>query len=290
MLYSMTGFGRAKKNFEKQVITVEIKSLNSKGLDIRTRLAAQYQSKEIELRKKVQEAVVRGKVDIVLSVESIGDTDYKIDQNAFQNYYNQLNELTGAYGLPQGDILYTVTRLPGVIVQNTDEVDETLWEEVLETLDQAIENFNSFRIEEGAAMLKDIELRIENVAQLLEQVEPFEANRLEKMRTRLLTNLEQAQLNGKIDDNRFEQEMTYFLDKFDLTEEKIRLSQHCVYFKEIIGNKDNSKGKKLGFILQEMGREINTLGSKANSADLQRIVVQMKDEADKVKEQLANIL
>lgn len=286
----MTGFGRAKKSFDKQVITIEIKSLNSKGLDIRTRLAAQYQSKEIELRKKVQDAVVRGKVDIALSVESIGDSDYKIDHNAFQNYYNQLNELTGTYGLPKGDILYTVTRLPGVIVQNTDEIDENLWAEVLDVLEEAIQNFNGFRTDEGAAMLKDIELRITNVAKLLEQVEPFEANRLEKIRARLLSNFEQAQLNGKIDDNRFEQEMTYFLDKFDLTEEKIRLSQHCVYFNEVINSSNNSKGKKLGFILQEMGREINTLGSKANSADLQRIVVQMKDEADKVKEQLANIL
>ncbi|MCP4439012.1 MAG: YicC family protein [Aureispira sp.] len=286
----MTGFGRAKKSFEKQVITIEIKSLNSKGLDIRTRLAAQYQSKEIDLRKKIQQAAIRGKVDINLSVESIGDSDYKIDQHAFQNYYNQLNELTGTYGMPKGDILYTVTRLPGVIVQNTDEVDESLWLEVLETFDQAIENFNNFRAQEGAAMLKDIQLRITNVEKLLEQVEPFEAARLEKIRARLLANFEKAQLNGKIDDNRFEQEMTYFLDKFDLTEEKIRLSQHCTYFTEVVSSSKASKGKKLGFILQEMGREINTLGSKANSADLQRVVVQMKDEADKVKEQLANIL
>lgn len=290
MLYSMTGFGRAEKTTPSQRIVVEIKSINSKSFDLRTRISSQYQSKEIELRKLINKNLVRGKVDLTLMVENTLENDHAINKQAFDNYYKDLLEIANKNDINHGDLLYTVTRLPGVIVQNNEAVDENAWEAVLEVVEEALVALNDFRAEEGSATLEDIQSHINAIETLLHKVDPAEEERIEKIKARLLSSLEQLKAKNKVDENRLEQEMIYYLDKFDLNEEKVRLQQHCTYFIEELGKDVKSKGKKLNFILQEIGREINTLGSKANSAVIQRIVIQMKNEADKIKEQLANIL
>lgn len=290
MLYSMTGFGRAEKTTPSQRIIVEIKSVNSKSFDLRTRISTQYQGKEIELRKLINNNLMRGKVDLTLTVENTLENDHAINKKAFSNYYKNLKEVAEEHKIEKGDLLYTITRLPGVIIQNNDAVDNNAWKLILEVVEEALVSVNDFRTEEGKATLEDIQSHINNIAKLLSDVDPAEEERVEKIKARLLSSLEQLQVKGKVDENRLEQEMIYYLDKFDLNEEKVRLQQHCTYFSEELEKEVKSKGKKLNFILQEIGREINTLGSKANSATIQRLVIQMKNEADKIKEQLANIL
>lgn len=291
MLYSMTGFGRAERTTNTQRIVVEIKSINSKSFDLRTRISTQYQSKEIELRKLINSNLIRGKVDLTLTVENTLENEHSINKQAFDNYYNDLMGIMSKHStIDNGDLLYTITRLPGVIVQNNDAVDEESWATILEVINEALSALNDFRAEEGKATLEDIQSHISKIEALLQRVNPAEDERVEKIRARLLSSLEQLQVKGKVDENRLEQEMIYYLDKFDLNEEKVRLQQHCTYFVDELNKTVLSKGKKLNFILQEIGREINTLGSKANSAEIQRLVIQMKNEADKIKEQLSNIL
>ncbi|BDS13524.1 YicC/YloC family endoribonuclease [Aureispira anguillae] len=290
MLYSMTGFGRAEKTTPSQRIVVEIKSINSKSFDLRTRISSQYQSKEIELRKLINSNLIRGKVDLTLTVENTLENDHAINKQAFDNYYEDLMKIANKHNISNGDLLYTVTRLPGVIVQNNDAVDENAWEVILEVIEEALAALNHYRADEGSATFDDILSHIRQIETLLTKVDPAEEERIEKIKTRLLSSLEQLQVKGRVDENRLEQEMIYYLDKFDLNEEKVRLQQHCSYFVDELEKKTPSKGKKLNFILQEIGREINTLGSKANSAVIQRLVIQMKNEADKIKEQLSNIL
>lgn len=292
MLYSMTGYGRSQQTFDKQTITVEIKSINSKTLDLRVRVPLHYQTKEIELRRMLTSELCRGKVDFNLSITGNDDADFRIDTRAFEAYYYQLLEMSGNLGLDKGDLLYTITRLPGVVMQNDGDVSDEEWEKIESVIKEALRHLNHFRAQEGEVLLNDMKMRIELILSLLTQVEPFEQGRMERVRQRLMNNLEQFLPGGKIDENRFEQELLYYLDKLDITEEKIRLSQHCSFFLEVCADKKDSldKGKKLNFIIQEIGREINTLGSKANFAEIQRVVVTMKDEADKIKEQIANIL
>lgn len=290
MLYSMTGFGRAEKTTPSQRIVVEIKSINSKTFDLRMRISPQYQSKEIELRKLLNNHLVRGKVDVVLSAESTVGNEQTINKIVFNNYFRDLKELATENNIEPGDLLYTITRLPGVIVQNDSSVSEGNWEEVLEVIQETLAAVDEFRNEEGLSTAKDVSSHIQTIQELLAEVNPEENVRIDKIRSRLLASLEQLQVQGKVDENRLEQEMIYYLDKFDLNEEKVRLQQHCTYFVEELEKDKMDKGKKLGFILQEIGREINTLGSKANSAEIQRVVIQMKNEADKIKEQLANVL
>ncbi len=290
MLYSMTGFGRAEKVSPSQRIVVEIKSINSKSFDMRTRISSQYQSKEIELRKTVHKALIRGKIDLTLDVANTLENENAINVEVFDNYYKSLITIAEEKGIEQGDLLYTITRLPGVVEQHTETIDEEKWAEILEVVEDAVAALNDFRNEEGAATAVDIQSHISNIEALLTEIEPQEEGRIEKIRSRLLSSLEQLNVKGKVDENRLEQEMIYYLDKFDLNEEKVRLQQHCTYFVEELEKEALAKGKKLNFILQEMSREINTLGSKANSAEIQRIVIQMKNQADKIKEQLANIL
>ncbi len=290
MLYSMTGFGRAEQATKAQRIVVEIKSVNSKSFDLRTRISNQFQAKEIAIRKLIQQQLIRGKVDVTVQVESVGETDHNINETAFNNYYNTLNQLANAQGIDQGDLLYTITRMPGVILQNVDKVSEEDWHQVQAVIQQALDALVAYRAEEGEATEKDIVQNINAIQQLLQEVDPHEQERIDKIKNRLLQSLESLQLNNKVDENRLEQEMIFYLDKFDLNEEKIRLEQHCKYFLEELEANKLDKGKKLGFILQEIGREINTLGSKANSATIQYLVIQMKNHADKIKEQLANIM
>ncbi len=286
----MTGYGRAEQATDQQRIAVEIRSVNSKGLDLRIRLAPAYQSKEIELRKRLSNALHRGKVDMTVTIENTEQNDHAINRPAFENYYRNLLEIAAFHGMPTDELLTTVVRLPGVIVPANEAVDEATWQRLVELVEEATKALQSFRKQEGEATYHGIVEHISAIENALSQVQPEEQERIEKIKTRLLTSLEELQLKGKVDENRLEQEMIYYLDKFDLNEEKMRLEQHCQYFREELEKDTPTKGKKLGFILQEMGREINTLGSKANSAAIQRLVIQMKNQADKIKEQLANVL
>ncbi len=286
----MTGFGRAAKNTNQQQIVVEIKSVNSKGFDLRMKISQRFASQEMFLRKLISNQLIRGKIDLLVSVESNENNEHSINKQAFSNYYNNISAVAKDIQMKEGDLLSTILRLPGVVEQNNDKVDEEQWQIVLQTIQGAVEALRRYRKEEGAATALDIQKRLQLITELLQAVHPEENERIEKIRARLMTSLEQLQLKGKVDENRLEQEMIYYLDKFDLNEEKMRLKQHCDYFVEEMQQDVSSKGKKLNFILQEMGREINTLGSKANSASIQRLVIQMKNEADKIKEQLANIL
>ncbi len=292
MLHSMTGYGRIQKSFDNYTVTVEIKSINSKTFDLRVRLPMLYQSKEIELRRLLGNELIRGKVDFNMHLSGSANSDFRIDSSTFEAYFNQLNEISGNLGLDKGDLLYTITRLPGVVVQNDGDVNEDEWAQLELLIMEAVKKTNAFREQEGLVLTNDMKMRIETILSLLTQVEPFEKERIEKVRQRISGNFEQFIPAGKMDENRFEQEILYYLDKLDITEEKTRLLQHCNFFQQVCVDKKDSldKGKKLNFIIQEIGREINTLGSKANFAEIQRIVVMMKDEADKVKEQLANIL
>ena len=291
MIHSMTGFGRSHKTFDEQSITIEIKSINSKTFDLRTRLPMHYQSKEIELRRILSKELLRGKVDFNLLITN-SSSDFRIDPHAFEAYFNQLSEMAGNLGLEKGDLLYTITLLPCVVTQNDEDVAEEEWAKIVEVMKDALKKIQAFREQEGEALRLDMKMRIELILSLLAEVEPHETDRMEKVRQRLQGNLDMFVQNNKIDENRFEQELLYYIDKLDITEEKTRLQQHCVFFLEVMADETVSldKGKKLNFIIQEIGREINTMGAKANFADIQRIVVQMKDEADKIKEQLANIL
>ena len=288
MLYSMTGYGSSKQGFGSQTVSIEIKSLNSKSLDLRTKMPNAYLSYELELRKVIQNELVRGKVDVVISVESSDIGDYRINTPILEQYIYQLLGVAGQHGLERGDVLYTASRFPNVIVSNESSIGDTHWEEVLQTLQTAIAQFKSFRLEEGNVIYNELTQRVKTILELLTAVEQYEQERLDKVRQRIRQQLEQLAIT--IDENRFEQELIYYLEKYDFSEEKTRLLQHCTYFQEEMQAPAISKGNKLNFISQEMGREINTLGSKANSADIQRLVVQMKDELEKIKEQLANVL
>lgn len=290
MLQSMTGFGRAEKNTTTQQIVVEIKSVNSKSFDMRIRLAQRFASKEMLIRKLINDRLLRGKIDLNITVDSTENNEHSINQQVFNNYYKSIISIREQNNIDAGDLLQTILRLPGVVEPSNDRVDEAQWKIVEQTLIEAIEALIEFRSTEGKATAIDIKNHITNIAELLTNVDPEEVERIEKIRNRLLNSLEQLQVKGKIDENRLEQEMIFYLDKFDLNEEKVRLKQHCDYFLKEMSSDALSKGKKLNFILQEIGREINTMGSKANSASIQRIVIQMKNEADKIKEQLANIL
>lgn len=292
MLHSMTGYGRSQKNFDDKTVTVELKSVNSKSLDLKLRLPMHYQSKEIELRRLLNDELLRGKVDFTLTLSGHSISDFNIDFTAFQAYHRQLNDISNQLQLDKGDLLYTITRLPGVVVQNDSDIEEEEWKLILGVIKDALSKINSFRAQEGKVLQEDMMMRINLIVSLIPQVEAFEIERIDKIKQRLKDNLEQFLPHVNLDENRYEQEIVYYLDKLDITEEKIRLAQHCKFFNEVCSdNKDSlDKGKKLNFIIQEIGREINTLGSKANFAEMQRIVIKMKEEADKIKEQIANIL
>lgn len=289
MLYSMTGYGIAKQSFDTQTLSVELRSLNSRNFDLRLRLPNAYQAYELELRKLLQNELQRGKVDLVITMETNSINEYKINQTLLESYLEQLSNIAAANGIDKGDILQTAARMPNLINSHEIEIGEEQWEELKGLVMQAIEKFNAFRLQEGEVLLADVKNNIETIVSLQQQVIPFEAERIEKVRQRLRTQLEQ--LSIKVDENRFEQEIIFYLEKYDISEEKVRLTQHCNYFLEEINLKQPlSKGNKLNFITQEIGREINTLGSKANHADIQHLVVKMKDALEKIKEQLANIL
>jgi len=289
MLLSMTGYGRLSKAFGEKTISVEIRSLNSKYTDVRIKMPQNYKEKEAVIRKTVIDRVERGKIDLTIEVASPeGGDEYGLNEALFKKYHRELSRLSEELQISGGDMLQAILRLPNVVASAAETIDEEEWSAVSNALSEALDKFQQFRETEGAAMEEDMTLRVNNITQLLEQLDPHEEERVTRLRQRLHTNLEEHLGKDKIDENRFEQEILFYLEKIDLTEEKVRLGQHCKYYLEELGKPYSQKGRKLSFISQEMGREINTMGAKAYSSDIQRLVVGMKDELEKIKEQVAN--
>ncbi len=281
----MTGYGKSQLQLPTKKITVEIKSLNSKNLDLNTRMPSLYRAKEIEMRRILAKNLLRGKIDFSLFIESTGDeTTTVINENIVQNYIAQLQNINDSSA---DDLLAIVMRLPDVLKIEKAELDENEWYSLEEIINEAIAKLKVFREDEGNVLKKDFILRIKAIKENLNGVIDIDEERLQAVRERLQAAI--IEIKDSVDDNRFEQEMIYYLEKLDITEEKVRLTNHLDYFlKEL--NSDISNGKKLGFISQEIGREINTIGSKANYAPMQKLVVQMKDDLEKIKEQLLNVL
>ncbi len=286
----MTGYGKAVAELPNKKITIEIKSLNSKQFDLFTRLPSVYREKEIALRNSLSRQLERGKVDLTMNVEVISkDVSSKIDHNVLSQYHREITNLALEMGVPHPHDWFSVLmRLPDVMKQDTEELSDEEWQIVEEAINRAVSEVIAFRRQEGDMLERVLTEKIHHIRVLLEAVEPFETERTEKIKSRIYEGL--SNLEGvEYDKNRFEQEMIYYLEKLDVNEEKTRLAHHLDYFIETLNNKQ-SQGKKLGFITQEIGREINTLGSKSNLSDMQRIVVQMKDELEQIKEQILNVL
>ncbi len=288
----MTGYGRAAKTFKEKTISVEIRAVNSKMTEVRFKTPSRYKEKELELRRIVSDLAERGKVDVSLSVRSLnGEEDFAINHELFRRYHRELQSLTQELDIPNGDVLSAILRLPNITGSDEEAVDEEEWANAQEVLKEAFTDFTHFRETEGGSIEKDMRERVASILSLLQLIEPHEKERVVKLRARLRQNLEEFLAKENVDENRFEQEVLFYLEKSDITEEKVRLAQHCKYFiQQIEDKKSASKGRTLNFISQEMGREINTLGSKANSADIQHYVVRMKDELEKIKEQVANLV
>ena len=286
----MTGFGKAECELKDRKIIIEIKSLNSKNLDIYTKIPGIYREKELEIRNTISKILLRGKVEFVLYYEIAEDNKATtINSEVVKNYYNQLKEIATDLNIETSEqLLQIATRLPDTLNTEREEIDQNDWTKINETILEALNQLDNFRIQEGEFLKKDIEQRIKIINQYKEEITPFEVNRTEKIRNKLNESLNSLS-DQEIDKNRFEQELIYYLEKLDITEEKVRLTNHCNYFTEMI-NEPESNGKKLGFISQEIGREINTIGSKANDSDIQKFVILMKDELEKIKEQMLNIL
>lgn len=292
MILSMTGYGKAVCELPNKKISIEIKSLNSKQLDLSVRIPSCYRDKELELRNEISKRLFRGKIDCGIFIENLGsERNVQINQLVASNYYQQLLQLSEVLNLPsQQNLLPILMNMPDVIVKNEiAEIDENEWSEIQTHFFMALEHFNAFRISEGKGLEAEFKNRISIIANLLEQVTPFELARIERVKTKITDSLLEFTDRQNIDQNRFEQELIYYLEKMDVTEEKVRLGSHISYFLETMAAEEQP-GKKLGFIAQEMGREINTLGSKANDSEMQRIVIQMKDELEKIKEQVLNIV
>jgi uncharacterized protein (TIGR00255 family) len=291
MILSMTGFGHSKTEISGKIIRVEIKSLNARSTEIRCKLPNSYRDREMDLRKKVVDSLQRGKLDLTISLDGFSEDDNAfINADAFRKYYQELNALRIELGITDGDVLQSVLRIPNVIGANEELADENEWKIVESAVDLALEDIKKFRADEGLVLKADLIERIVNIDRYLKSIEPFEGARLERIKDKLKKNMEDFALNQQVDQNRYEQEILYYIEKLDINEEKVRLTQHCAYFLEELENPDDQKGRKLSFIGQEIGREINTIGAKAQDSDIQQFVVMMKDELEKLKEQLANIL
>ncbi len=291
MIQSMTGYGKAVVAFKEKKINVEVKSLNSKQLDLNTRIAPLYREKEMEIRQMVAEAVIRGKVDMSVWIEKDTAVDATpINAALVENYFQQMKSISDKTGIPMPeDCFYTLLRMPDVLTKTETEIlDEEEWLVVREAVKEALKNLVDFRTQEGAALQKKFAEKIDNIASLLAEIEPFEKSRVERIKARIIDGLQQIP-GVEYDKNRLEQELIYYIEKLDISEEKQRLANHLKYFRDTM-NEPAGQGKKLGFIAQEMGREINTTGSKSNQAEMQNIVVKMKDELEQIKEQVLNAL
>lgn len=291
MIQSMTGYGKAIVTYKEKKINVEIKSLNSKSLDLSTRIAPLYREKEMEIRQQVSSALDRGKIDFSIWIEKdIANEVNPINSDIVAHYYQQIKQIAKTTGIPEPlDWFQTIVRLPDITLKTEIEVLKgEEWNMAKQAIKEALQNLISFRQQEGAALQNKFNEKINNIARLLQEIEPYEKMRVEKIRTRIVDGLEQIP-NAEYDKNRLEQELIYYIEKLDISEEKQRLANHLKYFRDTM-NETTPNGKKLGFIAQEMGREINTTGSKSNLAEMQNIVVQMKDELEQIKEQVLNAL
>ena len=285
MIQSMTGYGKALVQLPSKKITVEIKSLNSKNLDLNTRVPSSYREKELVMRDRLAKSLERGKVDFNLYVEVTGEaTTTKLNETVVKEYMNQLRNVVEG---DEVELLKMAVRMPETLKTEREEIDEAEFKEILDAIDEALVNINTYRTDEGKVLEDDFLKRSKKIAVLLEEVITIDPQRMDNVKERLRKAV--SDLKETVDENRFEQELVYYLEKYDITEEKVRLQNHLNYFNESIQSTD-SNGKKLGFITQEIGREINTIGSKANFAPMQQLVVQMKDELEKIKEQALNVL
>ena len=285
MIQSMTGFGKASLQLPTKKITVEIKSLNSKGLDLNVRMPSVFREMELGLRNKIALKLERGKIDFSLFVEATGEeTSSKINVPIVKAYIKQMKEVVDG---DETELLKMAVRMPDALKTEREEIDENDWAQIQGVIEEALQNIYNFRVSEGVSLEKEFLIRITNILSLMNQAVALDGERLETVKTRLLASIEELKVN--VDENRFEQELIFYLEKMDITEEQVRLQTHLNYFIETVAGTE-ANGRKLGFITQEMGREINTMGSKSNHAKMQKLVVQMKDELEKIKEQVLNVL
>jgi len=285
MIQSMTGYGKEVVQLPSKTITIEIKSLNSKGLDLNTRVPSAYREKELEIRDLLAKSLQRGKVDFSLYIEITGEeVTTQLNESVVKQYIKQLSKVVN--GDPV-ELLKMAVRMPDALKTEREEIDEKEYETILNGIDKALEAINKYRADEGLVLENDFLNRTQTISKLLDKVVALDPERIDGVKERLRKAV--ADLKEKVDENRFEQELIYYLEKYDITEEKVRLKNHLDYFEQSLNSHD-SNGKKLGFITQEIGREINTIGSKANYAPMQQVVVQMKDELEKIKEQALNVL
>ena len=285
MILSMTGFGRAETVYKGKKITVDIKSLNSKNFDLNVKVPLRYKEKEFDIRKLLNDKILRGKVDCYISCESLEDSnEVTINQDIVKNYIEQLRSV--ASDAPEFELLKMAVRMPDVLSTKSSELEDDEWKALLEVVQESVDRFIEFRQTEGNQLAEEIEKIVQNIEYNLSEVAQFEEERIQPIKDRYLSALKNFE---NVDETRYYQEMVYFVEKLDISEEKVRLSQHIKYYLEVMKNEDFN-GKKLGFIAQEMGREINTLGSKANHSEIQKLVVEMKDDLEKIKEQTLNVL
>lgn len=292
MIKSMTGFGKATVDYGTKKVIVEVKSLNSKQLDINLRTPSLYKEKDIEIRNMIKNVLERGKVDMYIYFDNAEDEkDVAVNQSVVKQYYNQMLEVSSSLGIEidKGELLQTVMRFPDTMQVKMDELDEEAWNALKSAIEKALADVDQFRIQEGKVLIADILKRIDMIKSLSAEVPQFEKQRVVTIKQRLQDKMKEWCEIKNIDENRLEQEIIYYLEKLDITEEKVRLANHCKYFIETV-EQEEAPGRKLGFIAQEIGREINTMGSKANDHDIQKLVVRMKDELEKIKEQSLNVL
>ena len=290
MIYSMTGFGKAEGIVANKKIVIQLKSLNSKQSDINAKLPNLFREKELSYRKLISDHLTRGKIELQISYENLeNQSNYEIDAELLKNYYHQLQNICSDLGANESSLMEVVTKFPEVLKSQSEEFTAEDWQAIELILKNGIEEINSFRAHEGLSLEADLKSHVQNIVTLLKEALTFDQERIETVKERLKTNLEELEQKAGVNQERFEQELIYYIEKYDISEEKVRLQSHCDYFLECMDGKAG-QGKKLGFIGQEMGREINTLGSKANHAEMQKVVVQMKDELEKIKEQVLNVL
>jgi len=288
MIHSMTGYGKSVLHLSDKKVTIEIKSLNSKNLDLNVRIPSYYRVKELAVRKELASRLVRGKVDFSIYIEMTADeTSTTVNKGVVSEYMQQLRNVVQTGSSNDVELLKMAVRMPDALKTEREELDEDEWSQISANIQKAIKDITQYRIDEAASLEKDFKLRIENIQSYLEEVKSFDAARITHVKERLKKAIDD--LKVQTDENRFEQELIYYLEKLDINEEKVRLANHLTYFLQELGTED-SNGKKLGFIVQEIGREVNTIGSKANFAPMQKAVIQMKNELEKIKEQVLNVL
>lgn len=291
MIRSMTGFGKAEQTFSEMVIRIEIRSLNGKQLDINLKAPPVLKPVEIEIRNFLKQTLLRGSLDVTIQIVQNGASrPMEINTSLAAGYYQSIQQLATELSLPQNDIISALLRLPDVIAPATEELTEETHQAFRQVLNNAVEQLDTHRLNEGKMLENDLLLRVKNIEQYQEEIKKIEPERKTRIRQRLEQALKEWMNKEQVDQNRLEQELIFYIEKLDISEEQVRLANHCRYFREILNEEEVAKGKKLNFILQEMGREINTTGAKANDAGLQRFVVKMKDELEKAKEQIMNVL